>query len=251
MKEYGLIGYPLSHSFSEKYFSEKFKKENIKDSVYKLYPLEDIDSFPEFLRKNPNIKGLNVTIPYKESIIKYLDELDMDARMISAVNTIKIKRKAGKTKLIGYNTDAQAFETSLKPHLKPQHKKALILGSGGSSKAIQFVLKKLGISCTVATRRPLKAHHIIYWAITKSFIESHLIIINTTPLGMYPDIEKFPDIPYQFLNSDHILFDLIYNPQQTSFLKLGKEKGSITINGQEMLELQADLSWKLWRLNGK
>ncbi|MCD4772297.1 MAG: shikimate dehydrogenase [Bacteroidales bacterium] len=249
MKKYGLIGYPLSHSFSEKYFSEKFKNENIKDSVYKLFPLEDIGSFPELIKKNPDIEGLNVTIPYKERIIKYLDELDMDARMIGAVNTIKIVKKSGKTKLIGYNTDAKAFEIFLKNFLKQRHNKALLLGSGGSSKAIQFVLKKLGIPCTVATRRPLKAQHVVYWAITKSFIESYQIIINTTPLGMFPDIEKFPDIPYKFLNSEHILFDLIYNPQETHFLKKGKEKGCITINGLKILELQADLSWKLWRLN--
>jgi len=247
MKEYGLIGYPISHSFSEMYFSEKFHKENITDSVYKLYPIEDIDSFPEFIRNNPTIEGLNVTIPYKESIIKYLDELDKDAKLIGAVNTIKIKRKAGKIKLTGYNTDAAAFENSLKPYLKSQHNKALILGSGGSSKAIQFVLKKLGISYRIVTHRPLKANYIAYCSLTKSFIQNYKIIINSTPLGMYPDVDSCPDIPYKYLCEDHILFDLVYNPPQTRFLRQGKERCKVTINGQKMLELQADLSWKLWK----
>lgn len=249
MKEYGLIGYPLSHSFSERYFSEKLKRENIKDSIYKHYPLKEIESFPKFLKENSNIKGLNVTIPYKEGIIKYLDEIDVYARMIGAVNTIKIEKKSGKTKLIGYNTDAKAFESTLKPILKPQYKKALILGSGGSSKAIQFILKKLGIATTIVSRKPLKSHHIVYWAISKSLLESHSIIINTTPLGMYPDIEKYPDIPYQFLTSNHVLYDLIYNPPKTKFINFGLEKKCKTFNGEDMLKLQADLSWNIWKSN--
>lgn len=246
MKKYGLIGYPLSHSFSADYFSRKFKSENIIDSEYCLFPLKDASLFKNLISEDNNIIGLNVTIPYKKSIIKYLDLLDDEAIEIGAVNTIKFIKKADGVKLIGYNTDALAFEQVICKINKIKEKKALILGTGGAAKAVEFVLKKMDIDYVFVSRQ-LKAKNIIsYNDISKQIIEKYNFIINATPVGMYPNENKFPEIPYDFIKKDHVLFDLIYNPNETLFLKFGRERGALTFNGLEMLKLQADLSWLIW-----
>lgn len=246
MKQFGLIGYPLTHSFSEKYFQEKFRKEKINDCSYKLFPLKQIDQFPQLIKEYPSLIGLNVTVPYKESVIKFLDQLDEVAREIGAVNCIKIIRAANGTQLVGYNTDVFGFENSLKPHLKPYHQKALILGTGGSAKAIAYVLNKLGIDFLFVSRNPNDISTISYDDLSKSYIEDHLLIINTTPLGMYPETQYFPKIPYVYIEKQHLLFDLIYNPEQTQFLQKGKLHGANILNGLEMLYLQAEKSFGIW-----
>lgn len=246
MKQFGLIGYPLTHSFSEKYFQEKFRRENIVDSNYKLFPLQQIEQFPELIRNNLSLCGLNVTVPFKESVINYLDQLDDVAREIGAVNCIKTTKTAKGTQLIGYNTDAFGFENSLKPHLKPWHQHALILGTGGSAKAGAYVLKKLGITFTFVSRNPKNIATIGYSDLSKSRIQDHLLIVNTTPLGMFPEIQDFPKIPYDYLGTQHLLFDLIYNPEQTQFLKKGKLQGASILNGLEMLHIQAEKSFVVW-----
>lgn len=245
MKTFGLIGNPLTHSFSKSYFEQKFKSEGL-NHKYLNFELQDIDEFPKLIKEHPELCGLNVTIPYKQQVIRFLDEIEKEAHFIGAVNTIKFQDTGGKTKLIGYNTDAKGFEMALKPYLKNYHKKALILGTGGASKAIEFVLKKLGKSCTEVTRRPLKANQISYGLITKQLMEEHLIIINTTPLGMHPNNEEAPELPYKFIADSHLAFDLIYNPSETAFLKKARNNGAQTINGLKMLHYQADLAWKIW-----
>jgi shikimate dehydrogenase len=252
MRTFGLIGYPLTHSLSKQYFDNKFKRDKITDAEYFLFPLKNIDQFPDLLRNNPNLAGLNVTTPYKESIIKYIDEIDREAKLIGAVNTIKIKPNSNGLKLTGFNTDAYGFEKSLKPFLNPEINKALILGSGGASNAIKFVLKKLGISYIVVSREPLKIHQLDYKGVSSSIIAEHKLIINTTPIGMHPigmhpNTDEYPDIQYSWLTPNHILFDLIYNPSETMFLKFGKEQGVKIINGLNMLHLQAEKSWKIWK----
>lgn len=258
-KIFGLIGYPLSHSFSPQYFEKKFQTEKITDAEYKLFPLENINDFPQLLKKNSALCGLNVTIPHKEKIIPFLDELDETARKVKAVNCIKIlKMPNGKRKTKGFNTDVFGFENSLKKYLKPHHKNALILGTGGASKAVAYVLKKLKInfffvSRTIETKRKSRSSETInYKKIDLHILQTHLLIINTTPLGMHFNNKysifniQHPPIPYQFLTSQHLLFDLIYNPPETLFLKYGKEKGATVVNGLEMLKLQAEKSWQIW-----
>lgn len=240
MRHFGLIGYPLSHSFSKKYFSKKFKNENLTDAEYNLYPLESIDEFLN-LTQQINLTGLNVTIPYKEKVIPYLDEIEEEAKSIGAVNTIKFSNK----KTIGYNTDAFGFEQSLLPLLKKQHTKALILGTGGASKAVVYVLNKLGISTQYVSRNS-SANCIAYRELTDEIMNQYKLIVNCTPLGMYPEIEKKPDIPYQMINSEYLLYDLIYNPEESAFLKEGRMRGAQTKNGLEMLYLQAQRSWEIW-----
>ncbi|HRO42356.1 MAG TPA: shikimate dehydrogenase [Flavipsychrobacter sp.] len=237
---YGLIGYPLTHSFSPAYFKKKFEKHNI-DAAYEKYEFADISFFPTLIKNNPELKGLNVTIPHKTSIISCLDKLDDAAKEIGAVNCIDIRDG----KLKGYNTDVIGFEESLFPLLKPFHKKALILGTGGSSQAVKYVLKKLKIEALSVSRNK-KEDVIIYEELDNEAMKEHLLIINTTPIGMYPNVDSCPDIPYHFLTKDHLLYDLIYNPAETKFLRLGKEKGSVVKNGLEMLQLQADASWGIW-----
>ena len=241
MKQYGLIGYPLSHSFSKGYFAEKFAKENIVDCKYDVFPLEKIEDFVELCNDKKNLIGLNVTIPYKEKIIPFLDELDETAANIGAVNTIKFSNG----KKIGYNSDAYGFEMSLKPLLKQHHTKALILGTGGASKAVEYVLKKLGIAFQYVSRTK-NDKAISYEELNESIIQHSKLIINTTPIGMYPNIDTAPDIPYNVITDKHLLYDLIYNPEETLFLKKGKEKGAQTKNGLEMLYLQAERSWEIW-----
>lgn len=241
MKQFGLIGYPLSHSFSKGYFAEKFLKENISDCKYDVFPLEKIEGFVELYNHHKNLVGLNVTIPYKEKVIPFLDELNEEANEIGAVNTIKFI--AGKK--IGYNTDCYGFEMSLIPMLKPHHKNALILGTGGASKAVAYVLKKSGIEFQYVSRTKSE-HTITYDELNELIIHNSSLIINTSPIGMYPNINDEPEIPYQFITEKHLLYDLIYNPLETQFLKEGKLRNAQTKNGLEMLYLQAEKSWQIW-----
>ncbi len=246
MKIYGLIGYPLGHSFSAGYFADKFKNENIKDSVYRNFPIENISKLANIISDNHELIGLNVTIPYKEQVIQFLDEIDAEAKGVGAVNTLKILRNENSYKLKGFNSDVYGFQTSLQPYLKNFHKKALILGTGGASKAIKFVLKKLNIEYISASIEELKENEIRYEVIDKKMIEDRLLIIHATPLGTFPNINSCPPIPYEFITPKHVLFDLVYNPEETLYLKKGKEKGATTINGLKMLHMQAEKSWEIW-----
>ncbi len=245
-KTYGLIGKTLNHSYSSKHFADKFKTENINNCKYLHFELEDLKEFPNILNEHPDLVGLNVTIPYKKSIIKYLDEIDRSSRFIGAVNTIKVSQKKNKIYLSGYNTDAFGFEETFLSHLKKHHERALVLGTGGASRAVVYVLRKNGIAYKEVTRNPYKSNQIHYSDITKELIQRYNIIINTTPVGMYPKIEELVDIPYPFLDQNNLLYDLVYNPEETMFLKEGKARGAITVNGMEMFKLQAERSWKIW-----
>ena len=234
----GLIGYPLGHSFSPKYFSRKFEALNIADSEYKAYPIEKIEMIEDVIQTG--VTGLNVTIPYKEEVIPFLDELSEEAREIGAVNTIKINEG----RKVGYNTDIYGFEESLKGLLAgAKVENALILGTGGASKAVKFVLKKLGINFTIVSRRK---PFLTYEEIGKNIIEDNHLIINTTPLGMAPNEEQLPSLPYSELTEKHFLYDLIYNPEKTLFLKQGELQGCAIKNGHEMLILQAEKAWDIW-----
>ncbi|MDB5226531.1 MAG: Shikimate dehydrogenase substrate binding domain protein [Bacteroidota bacterium] len=241
MKQFGLIGYPLSHSFSENYFKEKFVREKITDAVYKLYPLEKIEDFILLCEKEKDLVGLNVTIPYKEKILPFLDGLHHEAEKIGAVNTIKFMNG----KKIGYNTDIYGFKASLQPLLKRQHKHALILGTGGAAKAVAYVLNELAISFQYVSRTKSK-EYFSYEELNAAIMDRSKLIINTSPVGMYPQTEEAPAIPYEFITREHLLYDLIYNPEETRFLKLGKEKGAQIKNGLEMLRHQAEKSWLIW-----
>ncbi len=237
---YGLIGYPLQHSFSPAYFKMKFAANNI-DATYELFPIESINEFSALLNNYPELAGLNVTTPYKESVIRYLDQMDPVAIAIDAVNCIVIRN--GKTK--GYNTDATGFEKSLNPLLKSQHTNALILGTGGSSKAVAYALTQLGIAYKKVSR--LKAEGVLsYEELSAEMISLHKLIINTTPVGMYPNMDDMPPLPFDHITEHHLLFDLIYNPEETKFLAMGREKGAVVKNGFEMLQLQAEASWEIW-----
>lgn len=240
MKNFGLLGKNIDYSFSRGYFKNKFETNKLECS-YNNFDLETIEDF-EKLKNTTQLSGLNVTIPYKQEVIPYLDAIDLEAQEIGAVNTIKIKNG----KLTGYNTDHFGFEHSLKPHLKPHHKNALILGTGGASKAVAFALKKLGISFEYVSRSQSPAVKYTYESLSKKGIDEYQIIINCTPLGTFPDVTKCPQIPYDQLTSNHLLFDLIYNPEETLFLKQGKKKNATTLNGLEMLRMQAEKSWEIW-----
>ena len=244
MKKFGLIGYPLGHSFSKNFFNEKFHSEDI-DAEYVNFEIPSISEFPTVLLTNPELIGLNVTIPYKEQIIPYLDELDADAAAIGAVNVIKIIRQKGKTKLIGYNSDIIGFTQSIEPLLETQHKKALILGTGGSSKAIYHGLKKLGIDAKFVSRTA-QSGMFTYEDLTPEVMNEYKIIVNCTPVGMYPRADEYPNIPYEYLTPNHLLYDLLYNPDTTLFMKKGADKGAVTKNGLEMLLLQAFASYDIW-----
>lgn len=245
MHKLGLLGKNISYSFSRNYFKNKFEKENITGVSYENFDIETITSFSEIISKTENLKGLNVTIPYKEEIIPFLDKLNKKAKAIGAVNTIKITRKG---KLVGYNTDCYGFINTLKPFLKKHHKKALILGTGGASKAIIYALKEKGIKCHYVSRTAKRNVKYIYNDLNDAIISKYQIIVNCTPVGTFPNIENCPKIPYESITEKHILFDLIYNPEETKFLRLGKQKGATIINGQKMLELQAEKSWSIWNL---
>lgn len=243
MKLYGLIGYPLGHSFSKKYFTEKFQKENILDCEYELFPISSIKLLPELLKANRTLQGLNVTIPYKQQVLEYVTEQTSEVKKIGAANTIKIKGD----NLFACNTDVMGFERSFVKNLKPYHKKALVLGTGGSSKAIQYVLQKLNIDYLLVTRSGELTPTIInYSMVDKAMLNQYTLIINCTPVGQYPNVTECPPLPYQFLSRKHFLFDLIYQPDKTLFLQKGEQHGAIVKNGYEMLVIQAEESWKTW-----
>ncbi|MDE6298119.1 MAG: shikimate dehydrogenase, partial [Muribaculaceae bacterium] len=241
---YGLIGYPLGHSFSASFFNEKFKKESI-DESYSLFPLESIEELPSLLKGHEDLKGLNVTIPYKQKVIDYLDDISDEAKKIGAVNVVKITSEKGKLFLKGHNSDAIGFRNSLLPLLRDDVKKALVLGSGGASKAVIYVLKELGIEVTEVSRHK-RDDNITYDELTGEVMASHLLIVNTTPLGMWPKIEEAPKIPYQFVTPSHILYDLVYNPETTEFMRRGLLNGARVKNGLEMLHGQAIAAWEIW-----
>ncbi len=246
MRNYGLIGKDISYSFSKNYFSIKFNDENIKDATYQNFDIAAITNFKDRVLSTKGLAGLNVTIPYKETIIPYLDSLDKKAKQIGAVNTIKLTKKG---KLKGYNTDIYGFKKSLKPHLKKHHQKALILGTGGASKAIAYVLNKLKIEFHFVSRQASKNVSYTYDLLTQDIINDHQIIINCSPVGTFPNVDQAPILPYDGISSKHILFDLIYNPSQTLFLKQGKQQGATTINGYDMLVFQAEKAWRIWNKN--
>lgn len=245
MQKYGLIGYPLKHSFSIGYFNEKFHSEEI-DAEYINFEIPEIKDFTKIIKENPNLCGLNVTIPYKEQVIPFLDELDPDTAKIGAVNVIKIIRQKGKVKLIGYNSDIIGFTQSIQPLLQPHHTKALILGTGGASKAVYHGLKNLGIESTFVSRTSESKDVLIYEELTPEIIKEHTVIVNCTPVGMYPKVNFCPNIPYESLTPNHLMYDLLYNPNVTLFMKKGEEQGAVTKNGLEMLLLQAFAGWEIW-----
>lgn len=242
-KHFGLIGFPLGHSFSKKFFSEKFEKENI-NARYELYPLENIEMFPALINAN-EFTGLNVTIPYKQQVMPYLDELDETATIIGAVNVIRFSKKNDSKHLKGYNTDAIGFENSIKPFLKSHHQKALILGTGGASKAVDYSLRKLGLETTYVSRNNATGI-LTYKDLNRDIISENTVIVNCTPSGMYPKTDECPEIPYNYISPNHLLYDVIYKPDETLFLKKGKEQRACTVNGMEMLNGQAIAAWKIW-----
>ena len=243
-KLYGLIGYPLGHSFSVPFFEKKFKAEGI-DAEYRNFPLEEINEFETLLKVEPDLSGLNVTVPYKQLIIPYLDALSKTARAIQAVNTVLFCRRDGRLALIGHNTDVGGFRKSLEEHLKKQHRSALVLGSGGSSKAVIHVLETLEIEFKLISRSRGE-DRLSYEQVDADLVAQTPLLINTTPLGMFPDVESSPAIPYEAIHKDHLLFDLVYNPERTQFLKKGEERGAAVVNGYDMLVYQAEASWEIW-----
>ncbi|HKG07767.1 MAG TPA: shikimate dehydrogenase [Pedobacter sp.] len=247
MRRFGLIGYPLSHSFSKKFFTGKFKEEHITGCEYELFPIEEISLLPALMDNDHELEGINVTIPYKLEVMPYLNEIDEAAEKIGAVNCISITRDGAEVLLKGYNTDAYGFEASLVPMLEVHHSRALVFGDGGAAKAVKYVLNKLNIPFLIVTRRPVPGA-ITYGLVTKELIHDHTILINTTPLGMSPDISSSPDIPYQALSDKHLAYDLVYNPEETVFLQKAAEQGAKIKNGLEMLYLQAERSWYFWNL---
>ena len=247
MDKYGLIGYPLGHSFSIGYHNQRFADEGI-NAKYINFEIPSIDSLPEVLNSNPELKGLNVTIPYKEKVIEFLDYISPEARAIGAVNVIRVVHEGKNIKLRGYNSDVIGFTQSIEPMLESYHKKALVLGTGGASKAIAYGLKSLGIEPVFVSRYE-RPGTIQYGSITPEVVHEYPVIVNCTPLGMFPKVDTCPDLPYEAMDDKNILYDLIYNPDETLFMKLGAKQGSSVKNGLEMLLLQAFASWEFW--NGK
>lgn len=241
MRLFGLLGYPLTHSFSQKYFTEKFINIGLQDAAYENFSIPDIQELTSILRSKKELEGFNITIPYKKAVIDFLDELTDPVKKMGACNCVKIVDG----KLMGYNTDTVGFQQSLEPYLKPHHQRALILGTGGASAAVEYVFQALNIPYQFVSRTA-SAGALGYGDLTKEIMDSHHLIINTTPLGMYPNVDASPDIPYQLLTPQHLLFDLVYNPAETKFLFLGKLQGASTQNGHEMLILQAEESWRIW-----
>lgn len=242
MREFGLVGYPLSHSFSPTYFKEKFEKEQITDATYKAFSTADLHAFLADVVQNENFVGFNVTIPYKQGIMPLLHSVSDEASYVGAVNTVK-RLKNGD--LVGYNTDVYGFRESIRPYLKQEHTRALVLGTGGAAQAVHYVLKELGLSSISVSRRK-GSGHITYEQLTEEFIQNYPVIVNTTPLGMYPNTNECPAIPYQAITNQHFCYDLIYNPEETLFLKKARKQGATTLNGLKMLYLQAEQSWKIW-----
>jgi len=243
MRRFGLIGYPLSHSFSPAFFSEKFNKEGISDCMYEAFPIKSVEELTLLIANNPDLEGLNVTIPYKKEILTFLHQSTEAVKQTGACNCIKIRNQL----LTGHNTDVTGFEKSLLSDLRPTHTKALILGTGGAAAAVEFVLKRLNIDFLFVSRKSQTGQKILtYKEISSKIIDEYTLIINTTPAGMYPDVNDFPGILYENLTKEHYLYDLIYNPPETLFLKKGAESGAITKNGSDMLVIQAEESWKIW-----
>ncbi|MBO0329355.1 shikimate dehydrogenase family protein [[Muricauda] lutisoli] len=240
MKRFGLLGRNISYSFSQGYFTQKFNKLGLEDYSYENFDIQQIDEVKSILSDN-SLKGLNVTIPYKQDIIPYLDELDSKAAKIGAVNTIEFSKNG----LKGYNTDAYGFQKSLEPFLKPHHTKALVLGTGGASKAVRFVLDELGITSTYVSRNKKEGQY-TYGELDENIIKENTLIINCTPLGTFPNIEEKPTLPYQHIGPEHLLYDLIYNPEKTRFLAMGEANGATICNGLKMLEQQAEKAWEIW-----
>jgi shikimate dehydrogenase len=244
MRTFGLIGYPLSHSFSKLFFSEKFARESIEGCAYELFPLPEIEQLGELLQ-NEQLCGLNVTIPYKVAVLPYVQELDDAAAGIGAVNCLKIEDRDGMRIVKGFNTDAYGFSESLKPLLEVHHKKALVLGDGGAASAVKYVLQHLGIDFLSVVRTP-KAGAITYEQVDEPLLQDYTILVNTTPVGTFPNVDASPAIPYEFLTDRHLAYDLVYNPEVTLFLQQAKAQGAKTKNGLEMLQLQAERSWEIW-----
>ncbi|WP_257667384.1 shikimate dehydrogenase family protein [Parapedobacter tibetensis] len=245
MKKFGLIGFPLTHSFSKKYYDAKFEREQIADVGYDLYPIPEIEVFPRLVAEEHSLMGVNVTIPYKIAVMNYLHHLSPEAEAIAAVNCIRIERNSHDPVLTGYNTDVYGFAKSLKPLLLPRHQRALVLGNGGAAKAVTYALANLGIVFTLVSRSPRPGQY-HYAQLDATVMANHSLIINTTPLGTYPAVADCPDIPYELIGDKHLLYDLVYNPVETEFLKRGRTKGAIVKNGLEMLELQAERNWEIW-----
>ena len=247
MNTYGLIGYPLGHSFSRKFFTEKFAKEGI-DAQYLNFEIPSIEEFPNIIKNNPTLRGLNVTIPYKQQVMQYLDDISEEAKAIGAVNVVKCQLSTVNCQLhlTGYNSDVIGFVESIKPLLKPHHKKALILGTGGASKAIRYGLeKKLGMK-TLFVSRSAREGMITYEEVTAEVLKEYEVIVNCSPVGMYPHVDECPALPYEAMNESNLLYDLVYNPLETLFMKKGAAQGATVKNGLEMLHLQAIASWEFW-----
>jgi shikimate dehydrogenase len=242
-KVFGLLGKNISYSFSRGYFGKKFERLDLKKHEYRNFDIQEIAEFPSIINKEAFLAGINVTIPYKEEVIPYLDILDKTAEEIGAVNTIKFTKRGN---LKGYNTDVVGFENSIAPFVKAHHKHALILGTGGASKAVAYALKKNNIKYKFVSRNPSGKNEISYQELTEKILNKHQVIVNCTPLGTAPNVHVSPNIPYEFLTEKHLLFDLIYNPAISAFLAKGKEKGASIKNGYEMLEMQAEESWRIW-----
>ena len=239
----GLIGKSLSHSFSKKYFEDKFLKENYTGS-FKNFELNTISELPDVLKQNPNLNGLSVTVPYKEQIIPFIDELSIEAKEIGAVNCVSFLNGKG----YGYNTDVYGFKTSIKPFLEPKHNKALIFGTGGSSKAVAYALKQIGVDCFFVTSLEYKKtpNTFFYYELSPIIFSQFLLLVNCTPVGMFPETSVALPIPFSYVTENHLAYDLIYNPAETVFLRNCKEKGAVTLNGLSMLHLQAEKSWEIW-----
>lgn len=246
MKLYGLIGYPLGHSFSKQYFTEKFARESLTDCIFEAFPISSIDEFPSLLKDNPELKALCVTIPYKEQVLKYIDVLSEEVKEIGAANSIKIENG----KLTAYNTDIAGFKISFEEKLQPHHKKALVLGTGGAAKAVQYVLRQMKMAYMVVTRNTNdQPGHISYDAVDAAMIKEYSVIINCTPVGMWPKENEAPQLPYHLLSAANYLYDLVYKPAKTKFLQLGEERGAVIKNGYDMLIIQAEESWRIWNLH--
>jgi shikimate dehydrogenase len=245
MRKFGLIGYPLGHSFSSKYFTEKFEREKISGCSYENFPLEHIGDFPELIRSNNDLYGLNVTIPWKTEILKYVDETEQAVKEIGAANVLKINRKNGRTRICGFNSDVVGIKDSVITEFPSGGGHALILGTGGSSRAVRYALQKLGFRITLVSRSG-KPGIATYSDLDSEVLNRTDLIVNTTPLGMFPDVESKPELNYHFLGNHHVLFDLVYNPEITTFLRLGRERGCKIITGLRMLYSQAERSWEIW-----
>ncbi|QEC45671.1 shikimate dehydrogenase family protein [Pseudobacter ginsenosidimutans] len=242
MRRYGLIGYPLGHSFSQPFFTEKFRKEGIQDCVYQNFPIPEIAVLKEILASYTDLAGLNVTIPYKEQVIPFLHHMEPVVQAIGACNCIRIENG----ELTGFNTDVLGFERSLSEFLQPSHRKALVLGTGGAAKAICYVLEQKGIDYLIISRNPSAANQRSYEQVTPAIIDEYTLIVNTTPVGMYPKEDAWPALPYEAISSNHYLYDLVYNPARTQFLQRGEAQGAAIKNGMDMLVIQAEESWRIW-----